>query len=125
MQGGSLSQRKASTEAELVAASMAAADVVYVRMVLSFLGIALDGPTPLAIDNSGAAAIALDPSMRSALKHVSRRHYYVRDMFEAGEILPVRIGTADNVADLMTKPLPPERHRMLAARLRRDSSALI
>ena len=81
-------------------------------------------PTPLAIDNTGAAAIALDPAMRSALKHVSRRHYFVRDMYEAGEVLPTRIGTLDNVADLFTKPLPPERHAMLAARLRRGSTAL-
>ena len=41
---------------------------------------------------AGAAAIALDPAMRSALKHVSRRHYFVRDMYEAGEVLPTRIG---------------------------------
>ena len=78
----------------------------------------------LAIDNTGAAAIALDPAMRSALKHVSRRHYFVRDMYEAGEVLPTRIGTLDNIADLFTKPLPPERHTMLAARLRRGSTAL-
>ena len=113
-----------STEAELVAASMATAEIVWIRYILVFLGVPLDGPTPLAIDNTGAAAIALDPAMRSALKHVSRRHYFVRDMYEAGEVLPTRIGTLDNIADLFTKPLPPERHTMLAARLRRGSTAL-
>ena len=45
-------------------------------------------------------------------------------MYEAGEVLPTRIGTLDNIADLFTKPLPPERHAMLAARLRRGSTAL-
>ena len=113
-----------STEAELVAASMATAEIIWIRYILAFLGVPVDGPTPLAIDNTGAAAIALDPAMRSALKHVSRRHYFVRDMYEAGEVLPMRIGTLDNIADLFTKPLPPERHAMLAARLRRGSTAL-
>lgn len=64
-------------------------------------------------------AIAADPSMRSALKHVARRHYFVRDMVEAGEIAVCRVGTADNVADICTKPMPSDRHRQLAARMRR------
>ena len=107
-----------TVEAELVAASMAAADIVYVRSVLEFMNVPLPRPTPLGIDNAGAAAIATDPVMRSTLKHVARRHYYVRDCVEEGYIAVYRVGTADNVADIMTKPLPAERHRVLAARLR-------
>ena len=107
-----------TVEAELVAASMAAADIVYVRSALEFMNVPLPRPTPLGIDNAGAAAIATDPVMRSTLKHVARRHYYVRDCVEEGYIAVYRVGTADNVADIMTKPLPAERHRVLAARLR-------
>jgi hypothetical protein len=107
-----------TTEAELVAASMAAADIIWIRTLLTHLGVEIDAPTLLAIDNAGAAAIAVDPAMRSALKHVSRRHYYIRDMVDAEEIRIARVDTLDNVADIMTKPMPPERHRLMSGRLR-------
>ena len=42
----------------------------------------------------------------------------MRDMVEAGEVSVLNVLTADNVSDIMTKPLPPERHRLLAGRLR-------
>ena len=45
---------------------------------------------------------------------------YVRDMVEAGEVSVLNVKTADNVADIMTKPMPPERHRLLSGRLRRS-----
>ena len=38
---------------------------------------------------------------------------------EAGEIAVCRVGTSDNVADICTKPMPSDRHRQLAARMRR------
>ena len=56
--------------------------------------------------------------MKSGLKHVQRRHYFVRDMVEKGEIRVIKVDTAVNTADVFTKHLPPERHRELAAQLR-------
>ena len=40
-------------------------------------------------------------------------------MVEAGEVSVLNVKTADNVADIMTKPMPPERHRLLSGRLRK------
>ena len=71
-----------------------------------------------AIDNTGAVAISQDPAMKSGLKHVQRRHYFVRDMVENGEISVLKVDTAVNTADVFTKHLPAERHRELAAQLR-------
>ena len=109
-----------TTEAELVAASMAAADVALCRTILGFCcgaeAVAL--PTPLAVDNQGAVAISQDPTMRSSLKHIQRRHYFVRDMVENGEIAVLKVDTAVNTADVLTKHLDTERHRLLAAQLR-------
>ena len=64
------------------------------------------------------------PSNRSALKHVKRRHYFIRDMVDADEVRVVRVRTNDNVADLLTKPLARERFRMLAALMRRGWSVV-
>ena len=39
------------------------------------------------------------------MKHVARRHFYVRDMVEAFEIEVPFVDTANNIADFFTKPM--------------------
>ncbi len=39
------------------------------------------------------------------MKHVQRRHFFVRDMVESFEIEVPFVRTADNIADFFTKPL--------------------
>ena len=39
------------------------------------------------------------------MKHVERRHFFVRDMVEKGEIEVPFVPTAANVADFFTKPM--------------------
>ena len=39
------------------------------------------------------------------MKHVERRHFFVRDMVESFELEVPFVPTADNVADFFTKPM--------------------
>lgn len=39
------------------------------------------------------------------MKHVLRRHFYVRDMVESMELEVPFVRTDDNIADFFTKPL--------------------
>ena len=39
------------------------------------------------------------------MKHVQRRHFFVRDMVESFEIEVPFVRTADNIADFFTKPM--------------------
>ena len=39
------------------------------------------------------------------MKHVQRRHFYVRDMVETFELEVPFVRTADNIADFFTKPM--------------------
>ena len=39
------------------------------------------------------------------MKHVQRRHFYVRDMVETLELEVPYVRTDDNIADFLTKPL--------------------
>ena len=39
------------------------------------------------------------------MKHVARRHYFVRDMVDAFEINVPYVNTHDNASDFFTKPL--------------------
>ena len=39
------------------------------------------------------------------MKHVQRRHFFIRDMVESFELEVPFVRTADNVADMFTKPI--------------------
>jgi hypothetical protein len=109
-----------STEAELIAASACAMEVVFVRRLLRDLGLAQLLPTPLYVDNSGAVELARDRKSCHRSRHVDRRYFKVRELVAAGELRVEHIDTSANVADLLTKPLPSEpfhRHRRCALNL--------
>ena len=94
-----------SYEAETVATSLAAQDVVYLRLLLEGVGAACSGPTVLLMDNQSAIALARDPILFKKAKHIKRRHFFHRDCVENGELEPVFVPTDKNFADMLTKVL--------------------
>ena len=96
-----------SSEAEIYALSEGAKDVVYFRKLLAGLGETTNSrPTSCATDNKGARDLAFNPEHHKRSKHIARRHFYVRDMVEPMELTVPLVGTSDNQADFLTKPLP-------------------
>lgn len=95
-----------SYEAEIVEASTTAQEVVHNRQLLSQLGFALAGPTSMATTNTAARAIVFDPEHHSRLKHVERRHLFVRECVENGHLVVPYVKSADSLADYFTIPLP-------------------
>ena len=63
-------------------------------------------------------ATGLPVPVQSTLPDLQRRHYFVRDMVENSKIAVLKVDTAVNTADVLTKHLDTERHRLLAAQLR-------
>ena len=96
-----------SCEAELVALSEATKDVVYLRKFVSGVGAAEPGPTPLSTDSKSAQSVSYNPEHHDRMKHVQRRHFFVRDMVENFEIEVPFVRTDDNIGDFFTKPLKP------------------
>ena len=78
---------------------------VYVRKLLSGLGVDVTDPTELYTDSKSARDISYNPEQHSRMKHVLRRHFFVRDMVEEFEISVPFVRTADNWADFFTKPM--------------------
>ena len=60
------------------------------------------------IDNQSAIAVAYNPEHRSQMKHVDRRHFFVRELVENHRIRVPFVASANNLADFFTKPLPPK-----------------
>ena len=103
-----------SCESEIVALSEAAKEVIYLRKFVRGLVASLpDGPTVLSTDNKAARDLSYNPEHHDRSKHIARRHFFIRDMVEAQEIVVPLVSTDDNDADFFTKPLPPKRFKML------------
>ena len=54
----------------------------------------------------------------NALKHVKRRHFFVRELQDADEVMMAPVASAANVADIFTKALSEPRFTSIAKRLR-------
>lgn len=89
-------------------ASTTAQEVVHNRRLLSQLGFAPARPTSMPTDKTAARAIAYDPEHHSRLKHVERRHLFVRECVENGRLVLPYVKSADSLADYFTIPLPHE-----------------
>ena len=96
---------------------MAACDIMYLRAILEHAEHKQSKPTPLYIDNKGVTDIARDPVSTTALKHVKRRHFFVREVQHAGELIVMPVDTNNNVADAMTKELKPVRQKELKSKM--------
>ena len=95
-----------STEAEVMAASQASAELVYTTGMLGEMGIVQKKPPVLYADNTGAIALAKDRRSCHKSKHIDRRYLKVREFVEDGKIIVEHVSTDENPADLFTKCVP-------------------
>jgi len=74
-------------------------------------------PVPISVDNSGVVSLVFNPVDHQTNKHVKLSCHYARELTEAKVILPKKVASEDNLADLFTKPLPLPAFRQLAGQL--------
>ena len=94
-----------SCEAEIVALSESAKEAVYLSDFLSELGFPARAPTQLATDNTGARDLSYNPEHHDRVKHVERRHFFIRELVEGQRVVVPFVSTHANMADFFTKPL--------------------
>jgi hypothetical protein len=75
------------------------------RKFVDGLGAAESDPTPLATDSKSARDVSYNPEQHNRMKHVARRHFFVRDMVETFELEVPFVRTDKNLADFLTKPM--------------------
>ena len=96
---------KSSTEAEYVALSAAAQEVIWLRRLVTSLGIRSDTPTKIYEDNQSAIDIAKNPKHHGRTKHIDVCHHFIRERVASNEIVVPYCETGDMTADIMTKGL--------------------
>jgi hypothetical protein len=64
---------------------------------------------PLMCDNTSAISVAKNLIFHKKMRHVERRHHFLRDYIEKGDIEMRYIDTERQLADIFTKPLNASR----------------
>ena len=93
------------TEAELVAATQCAQDMLFVMIVLESMDLKVKKPMILEVDNKGAKDLAHNWSIGGRTRHVDVKYHFLRELKENGIILVKWISQEDNSSDLFTKNL--------------------
>ena len=62
-------------------------------------------------DNNACISIAENDGVSDRVKHVDVKFHFVRDLVKRSEVKLVRIGTQDQIADIMTKALGREKFK--------------
>jgi hypothetical protein len=97
-------------EADYIAASESAKELVWIRNFVSELGVipSVSSPMNLYCDNSGAKAHAKEPRANKKAKHVLQCYHLIREIIGQGDVCKVH--TDNNVADPLMKPLPQPKY---------------
>jgi hypothetical protein len=80
-------------------------------------------PVPLYVDNSGVVSLVFNPVDHQANKHMRVSCHYAREMTVEKIIAPQRVASEDNMADMLTKPLPAPAFKKLLMSYVRDPIA--
>jgi hypothetical protein len=68
---------------------------------------------PLMCDNTSAISIAKNPVFHKRMIHLERRHHFLRDHIEKGDIEMRYIDIERQLTDIFTKPLDASRFAAL------------
>ena len=99
-------------EAEYIAASEAADEGIWMKELITDLGVdpSASGPMTLFCDDTWAIAIAKEPRFHRKTKHIKRRYNSIQDHVQSRVIDICKVHTDLNIADPLTKPLPRAKH---------------
>jgi hypothetical protein len=102
-----------TTEAEYVAACIAAQDLVWIHRLLSELNLIdlMPKPTIMYEDNQGAIRLGSNDQFHPRSKHIDVKYHFVRQQIDRGECIFHHVSTNDQIADGLTKPLDIVKHR--------------
>jgi len=95
-----------TAEAEYMAASVGAKELIYLRRLCAGLGNEMRGPTPVGEDNTACIEWAnYVIGGRERAKHIDLRKHFAHAAVQNGEIVLYKVASCDQLADILTKAL--------------------
>jgi hypothetical protein len=94
-----------TTEAKYIAACSAICEAIWLRKLLTGLFDLEMAATVILCDNQSCIKMTENPLFHDKSKHIEIRYHYIRDMVQRGVVKLQYVGTDEQVADVLTKPL--------------------
>jgi hypothetical protein len=102
-----------STEAEYVALSETAQEIVWLNNLIGDLGVKTDGAIRIFDDNQSCIKMSEGSKFSNRTKHIDTKYHFIKDLKDKEKIKVEYVCTEDNIADIMTKALSGERIKHL------------
>ena len=94
-----------------MAAAAAVKEATWLKVLFSEIKPSLTcTPVKLLIDNQSAMSLTKNATFHDWMKHIAIRHHYIREKVDEGEIVLEYLPTAEQVTDVLMKPLSREKH---------------
>lgn len=93
-----------TTEAEYIAAAEAIREAEWLVRLLDDINIKVDSPIPIHVDNQSTIKLGDRPHAFALVKHIDVKRHIVRERVANGSVRLEYTPTADQVADVLTKP---------------------
>ena len=93
-----------TVEAEYIAGGSCCAQILWIRNQLNDYGLVLN-KIPLFCDDTSAIAISNNLVQYSRTKHIDIRYHFIREHVMNGTVVLLFVPSANQIADIFTKPL--------------------
>jgi hypothetical protein len=67
--------------------------------------------------NMSVVALSKNPVLHGRSKHIKIKYYFIRECVDNGEVVLKSVGTADQLTDILTKPLARVRFQELRKKI--------
>jgi len=94
-----------SAACEIYAAANATFEFLHLSYIVDEMGKPFPTPIPLEMDNTAAEIFCNNTAANSKLRHIDQRQHWISTLRDHNVVIPVHVSSAENVADLFTKPL--------------------
>ncbi|XP_062080127.1 uncharacterized protein LOC133784871 [Humulus lupulus] len=115
---------RSSTESKFRALANTTAEIKWLLSLLTKLQVTLADIPIIGVDNQGVAALAANPVFHARCKHIEIDQHFVRDQTLDNEVSVRYVPSVDQIADVLTKPLPKDSLGLYHYRLQEEDQRL-
>jgi hypothetical protein len=101
-----------------MALTRAMKQILWMHSAMDEVGYPQPRPAILWNDNAGAVSLTKNSKHNAHVKHIDIRYHYIRERVSDVDIEVRRLASAENLADVLTKPLTRAAHMKQCVALR-------